>query len=516
MLRLLATFLIAFALAAPAQARWRKSESEHFVVYADDSAKDLARFSDMLERYHSALEYVSNQQLKPPSPSNRVTIYAVGSSSQIEDLTGSKRIAGFYVPRASGSIAFVQDVRPSSGALDFSMVVLLHEYAHHFFYATTPVSMPRWLSEGWAEFHASAQFPKDGGVALGRPALHRGAELAYSRSVPIEIMFDDRQYNEWQNREHDDFYGRSWMLFHYLRFEPARKGQLTAYLTMLLEGAEPLQAAKDAFGDLNALDKELAAYRRNRRWTYYNVPPEYLQPGPVNVYELSDGMNAVLPLMITSKRGVDREQAQALLPEIQAVAAQFPDDADVLAALAEAEHDAGNDAAAIAAADRAIAANPATKNAYVQKAYSLFRLAEDAEDPDAAYNAAMAPFAALNRLENDHPLPLIYHFRSFAERGREPDENARHAIERASELAPFDKGLSMTVAHLHADEGKIAMARNRLAFLAADPHLSGFSRMARAYYEALEGAEEGKPFNLTQVSLPEEQPEDTSDGGEAG
>mgnify|MGYP006200143097 CR=1 FL=1 len=30
----------------------------------------------------------------------------------------------------------------------------------------------------------------------------------------------------------------------------------------------------------------------------------------------------------------------------------------------------------------------------------------------------MKPFKALNAIENDHPLPLIYHYRSFAERFR--------------------------------------------------------------------------------------------------
>ncbi|MBX7483712.1 hypothetical protein K3174_14345 [Qipengyuania sp. 6D47A] len=46
-------FLAAFAaliLAVPAQADWYRADSDHFVIYADDSEKDVARFAEMLER----------------------------------------------------------------------------------------------------------------------------------------------------------------------------------------------------------------------------------------------------------------------------------------------------------------------------------------------------------------------------------------------------------------------------------------------------------------------------------
>ena len=40
--------IAALSLAVPAQADWHRAESEHFVIYADDSAKDITRFATML------------------------------------------------------------------------------------------------------------------------------------------------------------------------------------------------------------------------------------------------------------------------------------------------------------------------------------------------------------------------------------------------------------------------------------------------------------------------------------
>ena len=106
----------------------------------------------------------------------------------------------------------------------------------------------------------------------------------------------------------------------------------------------------------------------------------------------------------------------------------------------------------------------------------------------------MAPFSALNQLENDHPLPLIYYFQSFAERGVEPTGQAKLALNRASELAPFDQGLRFQVGMMHAVDGRIIEARYTLLPLANDPHRGSLSRHAQLVMAALASAEEGKPF----------------------
>lgn len=198
-----------------------------------------------------------------------------------------------------------------------------------------------------------------------------------------------------------------------------------------------------------------------------------------------------MPLRIRSQRGVDAEEAAELVVEVREVAAYYPEDPGVLAALAEAEYDAGNDEAAIVAADRAIAIDPTRTNPYVQKGFAMFRMAGDAEDKNAAYKAAMKPFSQLNELENDHPMPLMYYYRSFVERGAEPPEAARHALERAAQLAPFDKDLWFRVAMMQMSEGKVGLARSALQPIANDPHGGGYSERAKALMVMLANVDEG-------------------------
>ncbi len=516
MLRLIAAALAIALAASPAEARWRMATSENFVIYADDSARDVERFADMLERFHSSLEFLTGSPRHIPSPSNRVTVYVVGGERDIERLTGgSDYIAGFYLPRAGASSAFVQDVRFTTGEPHFSMILLLHEYAHHFIISRQPFAMPRWLSEGSAEFYASARFPRNGRIHIGRPARHRAGDLFYADQVSIRELLDDQLYAARENDGHDGFYGRAWLLYHYLALGGTRPGQLQEYSRLIAAGEPSLESAEQVFGDLDTLDEELDDYLRQRRMTMFNLAPEMIDQASVQVRELSDGMDAILPLMIRSRRGVSREQALELLPEIREVAQLYPQDPGVLAALAEAEYDAGNDAEAIDAADRAIALDPSTKNAYVQKGFALFRIAAEAEpeEMDAAYRLAMEPFAALNQLENDHPLPLIYFYRSYVERGEPPSDHAMDALEYAVQLSPFDQGLSMNLAVMLASQGRIAHSRQLLTTLAGNPHGGGLAEAARVYLASMRNAEEGEEYYLGQVvSGPADMFDPTKDG----
>jgi hypothetical protein len=453
-----------------ARAEWLQASGTHFVVYVNDSERDAQQFAEQLERFHAALCLVTGRQLPSPSPSNRVTVYVVRSQSDVRKLYGSggSNIGEFYIPRAGGSVAFVPRISTGIGELDFSMIMLLHEYSHHFLHMGSSFPMQRWYSEGAAEFFASASFGSDGSVGIGQPAQHRAGELFLARDVEVgELIQPETRKRKAGN---DAFYGKSWLLFHYLTFSKERQGQLQRYLELLGQGRNPLAAGTEVFGDLRTLESELDAYLRKPRLTMLKLPAEKLQTGPVHIRRLTAGEAAILPVQLRSDRGVTREEARALLPEARAIAARFPEDPAVLAALSEAEHDAGNDNESIAAADAALARDPAQVNAYVQKGMSMFRLAADDPDPAAAYVRARAPFLALNRLETDHPLPLIYYYWSFTLQDKEPTPVAVSGLQRAMELAPFDIGLRMMVGIDQVKRGQGDAARRSLAPVAFNPH----------------------------------------------
>lgn len=491
---LLAIALLVFG-AFPAKAEWHRAESENFIIHADDRASDVEEFATMLERFHAALALLTRRDLPPPSPSNRLTIFVVGNQRDIGKLVGDRSVAGLYKARASGSYAFVPDVNIGRRELDFSMIVLLHEYVHHFSIASARFAMPRWMSEGSAEFFSSAQFGADGSMKIGMPANHRSWELAGNRDVPIEKLLDMSRFET--DEGIGNFYGRSWALYHMLFFSETRAGQLADYTRRIAKGDGAIDAAQQAFGDLDELDLELDRYLKLRRMSAITINAGVISTGPIRVERMSEGMAAVLPVIIRSKFGVDAEKAADVLKDARSTAARYPDDPGVLTALAEAEYDAGNDLAAIEAADAALARDATMKNAYVQKGYALFRQATDTQGPDrkTAFAEAMAPFGQLNRLEQDHPLPLIYYYRSLVESGQDLNETARHALERASELAPFDHSLAINVALMQAGEGKIALAMDGLAPVAANPHGGDTSAFARGFVSELEKWEEGKPYH---------------------
>ncbi len=494
-----AAFALSVGFAGQAQAKWREAQSDHFVVYANDSEDDIREFAEDLEKFHSALVYLAQQGLGKPSPSNRVTIYVVGNDRRISKMAGNRFVRGFYIPRAGASAAFVPQVGRGERRLDGSMIVLLHEYSHHFFTSTSQFPIPRWLSEGSAEFFASASYEREGALIVGMPAQHRARELHQLRDVPIEQLFDNELYQENKGSSYDSYYGWSWLLFHYLMFEDERSGQYENYVRYLVEGEPSLNAASKAFGDLETLETELKRYMRRGKIYSLRLPPSFIKVGEVTVRTLREGEEDMMPLRIQSRRGVSREEALELLPEAREIGAKYPNDPMVQAALAEAEFDAGNDAEAIAAADRALAADPDCVDAYVQKGYALFRMAEDADDMDAAYQEALKPFLALNKVENDHPLPLAYYYRSFVARGEEPSDLAKQGLSRAVDLARFDLDLRMQLAMQQMRDGDYEKARQNLAPIAFNPHGGGMAGSAQRLIKRLESSSE--PVDAVELSM---------------
>jgi tetratricopeptide (TPR) repeat protein len=465
------TLVLMLSAVMTARAEWLQASSEHFVVYANDSESSIRGFSEKLERYQAALALITANKIPTPSPSNRVTVYVVSGTRAVQQLYGDNaaNIGGFYIPRAGGSIAIVPRVNGTGRELDISMNTLLHEYAHHFQHAASPFALPRWVSEGSAEFYSAASFEKNGAVSLGRPANHRAHELFFGRDVTAENLVDPAAYDRWKKGSNDAFYGKSWLLFHYLTFEETRRGQLGKYLQNLFNGQPSREAATDAFGDLKSLEAALDTYLRKPRMTMLTLPAAKIQVGTISVRRLSQGEAAVMSIQIRSKRGVDEKQAAKLLVEAREVAKRFPTDASVLTALAECEFDAGNDNEAIVAADAAIAADPKQVNAYIQKGYALFRIASKANDT-AAFATARAPFVALNKLENDHPLPLVYYYESFLRQQREPTKVAVQGLERAVELAPFDLNVRFTLAVQQLKDNQRNLARKTLVPVANSAH----------------------------------------------
>lgn len=493
MIRILTAIITSILLFnLPARAAWYEASSEHFVIYADQSAQSVQLFAERLEEYHAGMAFMLQKEPASPSPSNRVTIFVVGSTANVRKLAEikSRYVAGVYLPRAGNIIAIVPQLRSSGNRLALSPeTVLRHEYAHHFLFNITNNSYPLWYQEGFAEFYASGREDRDGTLLLGGPAYHRAYELILSREVPIDLLLDTAKYRQTKSRGYDQFYGRSWLLFHFLTFDTERKGQIEKYQNALVGGSSEIDAAEEVFGDLDVLEKQLDRYAERKRLTTFALPPSVLKAKPVTVRRMRDGEAAMMPVIMESRAGVGEEEAKKLVVDARNIAALYPDDPAVLEALAEAEFDAGYIDQAIAAADRALALDGKRVRAQIQKIYAYSKRAAAAESSDAeeaAWATVRKAVVAANRIENDHPIPLIEYYKSYRSAGMEPPEIAVQGLQRALQLAPFDQGLRMNVAAQYMNDGQNENAAITLRPVAFNPHPSNLTAAAQTLLDEAE------------------------------
>lgn len=471
-----------------AKAEWLEASSDHFVIYSAQKEKAVTEFAERLERFEAAMARVYQMETTKPSPSNRVTIFVVSDAAEVRAVTGAKSryLAGVYLPRAGGSVAVIPKLKGASKSELSGETVLYHEYAHHFMLTNlTNRAYPRWFVEGFAEYFAGVHF-KNGSVGLGAPPYYRAAELAFGREVPIRRLLDFDGGVSDSTLGYDSFYGQSWALFHYLQMTPERAGQISKYGRQLAAGRSALEAAEDAFGDLDRLDKDVQAYLRKRTVNIMMLNQSSLSIGPVTVRRLRPGEADMMPVILESKVGVSPEEAKSLVPEARKIAARHPEDPTVLAALAEAEFDAGNDDAAIAAADRALAIDPKQINAHLQRGYALERKVQSGALPSESWKDVRAQFARANKVENDHPVPLVRFYLSYVKQGEQPTKNAIDGLVWALELAPFDASLRWLVAQQMVADERFSEAVQALAPLAYSPHPGENTETARKLLKEVE------------------------------
>lgn len=497
MRRYVAAF-VALALSVPAQAEWYRASSEHFLIYSEQKPDILKQFAEKLERFDGAVRAVRGMDDLPPSLGNRVTVFMLSDPTEASRLASDKTgfTQGFYRGSASGSVAFVTRTAPTTvrfssaypsrlggGEMQIDAgtdTILLHEYSHHLMMQAIATPYPEWLIEGFAEFMSTAKFEHDGSVGLGLPATHRYYGLVTGQSLPLETLLSGH-YDKITTDERESIYGRGWLLAHYLTFEPSRKGQLEAYLAAMAKGTEPLAAARQAFGDLAQLQRNLDDYLHRSKLSYIQIPASALTVKPVSVTQVSAGGSAVLPLLVEVKNGVSKDQAEALAAKVRAVETRYPGDQLVEETTAEAELDSDHPQAAEAAADRALKANPRDTDALVLKGRAIADRADKAAGPGrhALFDQARQIFISTNRIDTEDPEPLMEFYKMFVREGIPPSPNAIAALHYASDLAPQDTGLRMTSAMQYLIDGKAADCRRALAVVAYDPHGGELAQTAR-------------------------------------
>jgi hypothetical protein len=475
---MLRTLIAAAAMlaAVPAQAEdWWVASTDHFNIYStggEDSAKELA--IDM-ERLDAALRFMRGVAMDnaPMTDAQKLSVFQFGDTRDIGRLVDSTSVAGFFISRAGGSVAFVPLREPrrrgSYGARKGGESippneVLFHEYTHYFMYQHSPAAYPRWYSEGFAELFGTVDLIDDG-FRIGRAPESRSSML-YWYSQPIEKMLDPIDYEDMTGLDAYQDYSYGWLLTSYLSIEPSRAGQLAQYLTAMNRGEEPIEAAKAAFGDLDQLEKELDSYRRGRA-RITEVKLANFEMPEATVRQLDAGAAAAMDIHMLSSVGVDEDEAASLVPKARSLVASYPQNMAVLRMAMEAEFDAENYDEATGLARRMLAIDADSADAHIY----LARVAEErAEDDPAQYATMRSEYIAANRINPDDPRALSGYYHSFVLAGEAPPEDAIIALERAYSLAKFDDRIRQSLAWQLLTENRDKEAIAVLGPIVYNPH----------------------------------------------
>jgi len=254
---------------------WTEVQTPHFIVASNDGENTARRIADQFEQIRFLYSKALNPGLKL-DPGIPILIFAVRNEKSLSQLIpeywmqkGHTHPAGLFVPGPEKNyIALRTEVES-----EFPYLAIYHEYVHliiNLNYQHFPV----WLNEGFADFLGSATLTGKGGK-LGQPSSWDLDLLQQTKLLPLETLFKVDHQSPYYNEANKTtiFYAESWALVHYLMVDPEKqKNQaLSKYISFVESGADPVEAATRAFGDLSQLQKALQSYISRTSYMEYSV-----------------------------------------------------------------------------------------------------------------------------------------------------------------------------------------------------------------------------------------------------
>lgn len=464
----LAMLALLMCLPAAARAEWKEATTANFIVYSKGGEAQLVEFATKLEKFNYVLR-AYHSVTAPPSPI-KLKVYLFPNVAAVGKMAGGDGVAGYYIRSARGLMMVGSRNRPKGSVnarngpdyVDIdSESILLHEYTHHFMYQYFPATYPTWYSEGFAEFWGATNILANDVVEVGQPVNYRYGSFQDNRWLPVKKLLTAQSYADVP--ELDLLYAEGWLLVRYAFDDPKQNKQLQAYLRAINGGATYEQAMKASFDDVDALNTKLYGYAGKSRFQVLRLPFKKIEVGPIAMRSVTPAENSMMELAIELSQGILKREAAEFAGKVRGAAKSFPNDPFALALLSEAERLAGNRDAAVAAADRLIAAAPADPRGLLQKALAEMDRLRAASSRDAkAWDSARQHLVRASRAAPNDPLVLEAYYDSYAGPGRVPPEPAQAALYKAHELAPSDGDLRYKLA---ADFEKRDMIREAIAII---------------------------------------------------
>lgn len=469
LLKSIGLFTAALFSVAPgiASAAWLEARSKHFIVYGDGGEKQLASFTEKLEKFDFLLRRMTNT-MENDAP-NPVRVYLLARDAQVQAAARDRNVVGYYTTSERYAYALVSREKPQ-WALDAAPEdILFHEYTHHFMLHYFPAAYPAWYVEGFAEYFSTIKFKEDGGMQFGNAPTARVYELIKKPLYPLDKLFTN-DTDALTRLDGSQYYGTAWLLTHFFQHNPARGPEFKRYIDDMVKGVPDITPDKYFAGGTAALTKEVSAYIK-RPITISVYRPTDMPAFPISVRPVEEGQGALILQELAFMRGVPEDEQEKFAAEVRTKAALYPQSAHANALLADTELLVDRQDAALAAAERAIAIDPGLARAWSAKAEVMMARADKSDD-EADWKAAQSAIVKANRADLEDPVPLAQFYRYRRMRGGVLPQVAYDGLYKAYTLLPQSPTYRFNFASSLAEQERYDEAVRILAPLAFSPHPS--------------------------------------------
>ncbi len=242
---------------------WLEVRSAHFTVYTPAGQKEArnvaSQFEQIRELFHVAFPTLQTDPAQP------IVILAVKGEKGMKELLPEEwetknhvHVAGLYQEGFDKHYVILQ--LDAEGNNPYH--ALYHEYTHSLLHLNFS-HLPPWLDEGMAEYLGNAVLG-DKESSVGVISQSHLYVLHTNRLIPIDTLLtaehDSPYYNEADRAS--VFYAESWALVHFLMLDPEarQKHLLTHFLEVWDKTHDQVEAARQAFGDLNKFANTINLY----------------------------------------------------------------------------------------------------------------------------------------------------------------------------------------------------------------------------------------------------------------
>lgn len=303
--------------AAAPKASWVEVRSPHFIAYSDagegEARRTLEAFEAMRRVFTALLPGLKVDLHKPVVVI--VTEDEISMKAFVPDQFAGKdpkRSSGLYLQGRERDHAIVrldahhQDNQP--------FAVMFHEYTHAIVHNNF-TGLPTWLDEGIAEFYGATEI-RSSHVYLGRVPVHHVATLRQGRMPLADLLRVTRTSPAYmEGSKTGVFYAQSWALVHLLLLdeEAQKAGLFLAYLKALAAQTDPLEAARQAFGELGEFEKRLMRYAARPSFRFLDAPLKLsLSEGAFTTRPVPEAEALVLRAEVLARTGKAQEAADLL------------------------------------------------------------------------------------------------------------------------------------------------------------------------------------------------------------